>query len=218
MRGGVMGWTAEEVDQFYLGSLARHASVDEQLSWAALSQSPDLDIGLLIAQSPEAVAYADPVERLYMGAFGRFADAVDPDGNFDGGQPSGYWVNVNAVRNGLSIGDLAEVFVGTQEFQLHYGTTVVSSALVVSFYENILGRAPTSDETSAWLNSGLDAAHILVGFTESAEFKANSQQIVDGLVLAAGHGHEPEPFPADLTISHSAAVVGIGVDSSNHLP
>jgi hypothetical protein len=212
-----MGWTAEQVDQFYLGSLARHASLDEQLSWSALSQSSTFDIGLSIAQSPEAATYADPVERLYMGAFGRFADAVDPDGNYDAGQPSGYWVNVSALRNGMSIGGLAEDFVGTAEFQAHYGTNAVSPVLIVSFYQNILGRLPSSAETTAWLNSGLDAAHILIGFTESAEFKANSQQIVDGLVLAAGHGHEPEPFPADLTIAHgSAAILGVSADLTTH--
>lgn len=213
-----MGWTAEQVDQFYLGSLARHASLDEQLAWAALSQSPDLDIGLSIAQSPEAVAFADPVERLYLGALGRFADAVDPDGNFDAGRPSGYWVNVNALRTGMSTGDLAESFAGTAEFQAHYGTAIVSPALIVSFYENILGRPPAPGEVSAWANAGLDAAHILIGFTESAEFKAKSQQIVDGLVLAAGHGHEPEPFPADLTIAHGgAALLGISADPSTHM-
>src|SRR5579871_848979 len=164
-----MGWTPQQVDQFYLGSLARHANADEQGAWVALSESSNVDIALSIVRSPEAVADADPVERLYMGAFGRFADAVDPDGNYDTGQVSGYWVNVNALRNGMSIDSLAESFVGTSEFTQHYGSTTVTAALVAGFYWNVLGRVGSSDEIGAWLNTGLDAAHILVGFTESDE-------------------------------------------------
>ena len=42
------------------------------------------------------------------GRFQSFPDALDPNGNFDTGAQSGFWVNVNAMRNGV---DVAQAFV-----------------------------------------------------------------------------------------------------------
>ena len=171
-----MAETTIQIDQTYLEVLARHATSDEQLQWAALSQSLGQHVDDQIIQVPEAVDFVDPVIRLYMGAFNRFPDALDPNGNFDTGAQSGFWVNVNAMRNGV---DVAQAFVASPEFQSIYGTTQVSAGLIIEFYIHILGRDPSTSEVSAWQNSGLDAAHILVGFTESVEFKALSQSAVN---------------------------------------
>jgi hypothetical protein len=207
-----MAWTVEKVDQFYLGSLARHATAGEESGWAALSEVSDTDIGLAISTSPDAVSFSEPVERLYLGAFGRYADAVDPNGNFDTGPQSGYWVNVNALRQGLSVTDLAEAFVVSAEFQAFYGTAEVSAALISAFYANVLDRGASGQEIVDWQNSGLSAAEILVGFTESAEFREASKAAVTALIWSAGQGREPEPLPPDLAFddpSIAAGVVGI---------
>jgi hypothetical protein len=170
-----MGETASQIDTTYLEVLARHATSNEQIEWAALSESDGQRVDDLIIQIPEVAILVDPVIRLYLGAFNRFPDAQDPNGNFDTGPQSGFWVNVNALRNGASVLDLAQAFVTSQEFHSLYGTTQVDADLITAFYSHILDRNPTFAEISAWQNTGLDAAHILVGFTESAEFKAVSQ-------------------------------------------
>jgi hypothetical protein len=171
-----MAETTTQIDQTYLEVLARHATSEEQLEWAALSQLLGQHVDDQITQIPEAIDFVDPVIRLYMGAFNRFPDAFDPNGDFDTGAQSGFWVNVNALRNGA---DVAQAFVASPEFQSLYGTTQVSAGLITAFYSHILARAPSSAEISAWQESGLDAAHILVGFTESIEFKALSQSAVN---------------------------------------
>jgi hypothetical protein len=171
-----MGETASQIDTTYLEVLARHATSNEQIEWAALSEAEmGQRVDDLIIQIPEVATLVDPVIRLYLGAFNRFPDAQDPNADFDTGPQSGFWVNVNALRNGASVLDLAEAFVTSQEFHSLYGTTEVDADLITAFYSHILGRNPTFAEISAWQNTGLDAAHILVGFTESAEFKAASQ-------------------------------------------
>jgi hypothetical protein len=175
-RGDVMGETANQVDRTYLEVLARHATSDEQIEWSALSQSEmGHRVDEQIIQIPEVTILVDPVIRLYLGAFNRFPDAQAPNGDFDTGAHSGFWINVNALRDGASVLDLAQAFVASQEFYSLYGKTQVDADLITAFYSHILGRNPTFAEISAWQETGLDAAHILVGFTESAEFKTISQ-------------------------------------------
>ena len=91
---------------------------------------------------------------------------------------------------------LAEAFVVSAEFQQTYGTTAVTPALITAFYEHILGRDPSSAEVAAWQATGLDAAHILIGFTQSTEFIARSQTSVDAFKVALADGQHPAgPLP-----------------------
>ena len=146
-----MALSGPEIDLIYQEVLARHATVDEQDAFSALSNSVSpTQIQLDIVTLPETTDIVDPVFRLYQGAFGRLPDAVDPDGNFDSGAQSGFWVNVNAVRNGVSLQGLADAFVASSEFHDLYGSTTVTPALITAFYHNILGRDPSSAEVGAW--------------------------------------------------------------------
>lgn len=177
-----MSVSEAEIDLFYLRILARHASLDEQAQWSALSNS--LDTPALMRQiddAPEVTSYVDPVFRLYQGAFGRLPDWHNPNGpnNFDNEQHSGLWANVNALREGIGIVGLAEAFVASNEFHNLYGTTNVTPALIVSYYSHVLGRAASGDEVAAWMGTGQDAAHILVGFTESSEFVARAASAIE---------------------------------------
>src|SRR4051794_4474431 len=107
-----MALTKAQIDLMYEGVLARHATAAEQAAFSALSNSESTaQIELDIATLPEATSLADPLIRLYQGAFGRTPDAADPNGNFDTGAQSGYWVNLNALRNGVSLLGLAQAFV-----------------------------------------------------------------------------------------------------------
>ena len=122
--------------------------------------------------------------RLYQGAFGRLPDSIDPNGNFDTGAQSGFWVNTNALRCGITLQRLAAAFVVSAEFIDLYGTTTVTPALITAYYQNILGRDPSSAEVSAWQATGLNASQILIGFTQSTEFITRSQASVDAFKVA----------------------------------
>ena len=175
-----MALSKSEIDLIYQELLARHATLAEQDAFSALSNNVSaLQLQQHIITLPEATNIVDPIFRLYQGAFGRLPDAVDPNGNFDSGAQSGFWVNVNAVRDGVSIQGLANAFVASSEFHDLYGSTTVTPALITAFYHNILGRDPSSAEVGAWVDTGLDAGGILHGFTQSTEFTARSQASVN---------------------------------------
>jgi len=191
-----MALTKAQIDLMYEGVLARHATAAEQAAFSALSNSESTaQIELDIATLPEATSLADPLIRLYQGAFGRTPDAADPNGNFDTGAQSGYWVNLNALRSGVTLLGLAQAFVVSAEFNALYGSTSVTPALITAFYQHILGRDPSSAEVAAWQATGLDAAHILIGFTQSTEFIARSQAAIDAFKVQLANGTPPAPGP-----------------------
>ena len=212
-----MALTAAQIDLRYEEVLARHATPAEQQAFAALSLTQsNAQIDADIATLPEATSFVDPIVRLYQGAFGRLPDTIDPNGNFDTGAQSGYWVNVNAFRSGVSLVAMAEAFVASAEFHNLYGTTTVTPALITAFYQHILGRDPASSEVAAWQATGLDAAHILLGFTQSTEFVNSSQPFVDQFKEALAEGQHPNgplpsPGPAVTLVSdHDATGVNEG--------
>ena len=85
-----MALTATQIDTMYEEVLARHATAAEQAAFVSLSQTQtQTQIESDIATLPEATALADPLIRLYQGAFGRLPDTV-------GGLSSGYAVNLDA--------------------------------------------------------------------------------------------------------------------------
>ena len=97
--------------------------------------------------------------RLYPAAFGRAAD----DGGLD------YWVA--AYRDGLPLGAVANVFVGSDEFTARYGAPSDSS-FVDLLYANVLGRAADPSGKSYWLDQlagGAPRGAVLLAFSESAE-------------------------------------------------
>ncbi|WP_298872734.1 DUF4214 domain-containing protein [uncultured Bradyrhizobium sp.] len=214
-----MALTQAQIDLMYEEVLARHASAAEQNTFVALSASESTaQIEADIATLPEATAFADPVIRLYQGAFGRLPDTIDPNGNFDTGAQSGYWVNVNALRSGISLLSLAEAFTHSQEFLNLYGSSTVTGALITSYYQHILGRDPSSTEINAWLNTHADAAQILIGFTQSQEFINRSQASVDAFKEALANGQHPSgglpPPPPTLSLSSDADATGVNEGSS----
>src|SRR5262245_44429405 len=126
------------IDEWYTILYARHAAADEQIQWSALSALHNITAA--IGNTPEVEQFVDPVLRLYLAAFHRTPDAVDPNGNFDTGPQSGYWTNVNALRNGLSLIDLAQAFVASAEWMAVHGTTVLLEPVIIDLYVNYLQR------------------------------------------------------------------------------
>jgi hypothetical protein len=165
--------------------LCRDASDAEASAWAAIAgTTSDTCVQNAIAQSLEAITFVDSLIRLYQGAFSRVPDTTNPP------QGSGFyfWVSYNHTAG---ISNIASNFVSSSEFLSIYSSNQVSAALITAFYFNVLRREPSVDEVNSWLHTGLNAAQILVGFTESAEFKVSSLPRVNAFKAALIAGHNP---------------------------
>ncbi len=102
----------------------------------------------------------DAVIRLYSAAFGRAPDS----GGLD------YWKGVAA--RGQSLIDLANGFMGSDEWAGLYGASPTNAELVDGLYQNILGRPAEKDGRDYWiglLDTGTPRSNIVVAISESAE-------------------------------------------------
>ena len=108
------------------------------------------------------------VYRLYGATLGREPDAA------------GFQSWVSAVTGGagdaITITAAAAGFVGSTEFQTKYGS-LNNSAFTTLLYNNVLHRAPDATGLAAWvnaLNAGMSRTDVVVGFSDSAEYAANT--------------------------------------------
>jgi hypothetical protein len=153
--------TFDDIKSYYENILQRTPSDAEVNSWVAPVTSGALSMEQVKAafiNSPEA-QNVHAVTRLYQAAFGRVPDK--------GGLKD--WVN-----SGKSMDEIADGFVGSQEFINRYGSGNVTEAFVTALYHQVLGRAPDADGLKSWMASGKSAAQIMTGFSESTEFKAKT--------------------------------------------
>jgi hypothetical protein len=99
--------------------------------------------------------------RLYQAAFDRAPD------NFG----IGFWIS--KLDQGVSLLDVANAFVGSDEFKAKYAKATTNAALVDQFYANILHRAPDPTGQAFWtgvLDKHLaTVADVLAHFSESPE-------------------------------------------------
>jgi S-layer protein len=197
-----------EVNKYYENILQRIAGEDEVNSWAAPVNAGALTIEQVrqaFINSSEAQNVAGVV-RVYQAAFGRVPDQEGLKN----------WVN-----SGLSMDQIAEGFVNSEEFTNRYGSNNVTEAFVTSLYFQVLGRAPDAEGLANWTNSGLSAAQILAGFSESQEFKNTTSVAVSTFLDNAGKGTEDysgslneykpggeEPGTSGQTFTLTAGVVG----------
>ena len=117
--------------------------------------------------------------RVYQAAFDRAPDL--------GGL--GFWIYV--MDNGASLRQVAEGFVGSDEFKAVYGTNPSSEQIVDRMYTNVLHRAGEPGGRAFWLDV-LDshrgtAADVLAGFSDSTENQL-------GLIGVIGNGFEFTPY------------------------
>lgn len=81
-----------------------------------------------------------------------------------------------ALDGGQTVAGIAAGFVGSAEFQSKYGA-LDNPGYVTLLYNNVLHRASDAGGLAGWvnaLNNGMTRAEVLVGFSESAEFKISS--------------------------------------------
>lgn len=111
----------------------------------------------------KAVVDRGPVYRLYKAVFNRLPDI--------GGLA--FWEG--HYNSGMTLSDIANEFIKSNEFQNTYGLTVNNTDFVCLLYKNVLGREPDSVGLAFWvenLATGRSTkVSVLVGFSESAENK-----------------------------------------------
>jgi len=114
------------------------------------------------------------IYRLYQAAFAR-----DPD-------VAGWQGWVGAVKSGASLKTVATAFAQSSEFQTTYAG-LDNTQFVTRLYQNVLGRAPDQGGLTSWvrsLNAGASRAEVVLGFSESGEFKNNTALDVDAFMTA----------------------------------
>lgn len=117
--------------------------------------------------------------RLYKAVFNRAPDAVG----------LGFWIN--SLDKGVSLLEVAQAFMTTDEYKTLYGGSQTNLELVTRFYHNILGRDPEAAGRDFWVHK-LDArlagvADVMAAISESAENK-------DGLAAIVGNGFAYTPW------------------------
>ena len=161
------------VGQQYL-DLTGAAPTTAQLNCAAVASLDGVRLGEASCWGCDAASTrttdVDPVARLYLAYFLR---APDPGGLT-------YWIGQK--RDGKSEYAISDYFASSSEFKATYGS-LSNAAFVTLVYENVLDRAPDPGGDAYWVGQ-LDSAtktrgQVMVGFSESSEYKTLAQPEVD---------------------------------------
>jgi glucose/arabinose dehydrogenase len=154
--------------QQYRDFLAREGKPTGIEDWARRVSTGALSRNAVIQaffDSPEFQSNIAPVVRLYFAAFGRVPDYP--------GLSS--WIAQQ--RAGMPIQAIAEGFAGSQEFNLRFGS-IGNGDFVDQLYLQVLGRPADPAGRAAWLaaldGGTLTRGQVLLGFSESAEYKLRS--------------------------------------------
>ncbi len=118
--------------------------------------------GFSVAQAGEP---ARQVYRLYQATLNRAPDAAGHAG----------WT-ANLAERAMTVQQAVGGFVGSAEFQNTYGA-LDNAGFVGLLYNNVLNRPADSAGLNAWvsqLNAGATREQVVLGFSESSEFKLNT--------------------------------------------
>jgi hypothetical protein len=111
------------------------------------------------------------VARLYLAYFLRWPD----EAGFD------YWVGVR--RSGRPLSAISTEFAGSAEFRQRYGS-LSNRDFVGLVYRNVLGREPDGGGWDHWtsvLDRGVSRGEVMLGFSESNEFRSRTSSDVDAI-------------------------------------
>lgn len=114
-----------------------------------------------LVSSSAHVASVPPTTRLYYAVFLRHPDVAGLT----------FWISQSQA--GLSLQTMANRFVASREFQARYGD-LSDADYVDRVYTNILGRPADETGRAFWtqkMREGWNRGRVLVGFSESAEYK-----------------------------------------------
>lgn len=169
--------TAATITQYFENVLLRSPTVAEIAVREALianGSSTLEEICHAIVLSQESETYVHQMVRIYQTAFGRVPDINGIDG----------WVD--ALRDGTATSmDMINGFLNSREWQDAHGSSEVLPATIQSLYQNMLGRAASDQEISAWLATGDDLGEILLAVANSAEAMTLSEGPIIALLQRA---------------------------------
>lgn len=162
------------VDRIFVDLTATAPTPAERSSWVSqLSNRTKVpgDLVEALRRGPDNTSKVDPGTRLYSAFLGRTPDA------------SGLKFWTSRRRAGTwTLNKMAEQFARSTEFQRRYGT-LTNRAYVTLIYTDVLGRAADPSGVDYWTRQ-LDTGRrtrgtVMVGFSESSEYKAKQVHHVD---------------------------------------
>ncbi|MBI3729453.1 MAG: DUF4214 domain-containing protein, partial [Burkholderiales bacterium] len=201
--------------QLYRDVLFREADTAGAQYWQGQIDSGKMSRAQVAASFMESAEFQNGIggiTRLYFGAFDRLPDR-------DG---LAYWMQ--AQKDGMNLSKISASFVSSAEFQKTYGA-LDNTAFVDRVYQNVLHRSSDAAGKAYWLGqlgNGLSRGDMLAGFTESTEFKANSQSKVSLTLDYIGLlGHAPDQATFDTLLAQSGTdmvtLIGQFINSPEYL-
>ncbi len=201
--------------QLYRDVLFREADTAGVQYWQGQIDSGKMSRAQVAASFMESAEFQNGIggiTRLYFGAFDRLPDR----------EGLAYWMQ--AQKDGMNLSKISASFVSSAEFQKTYGA-LDNTAFVDRVYQNVLHRSSDAAGKAYWLGqlgNGLSRGDMLAGFTESTEFKANSQSKVSLTLDYIGLlGHAPDQATFDTLLSQSGTdmvtLIGQFINSPEYL-
>lgn len=93
------------------------------------------------------------------------------------------------MDDGLSLYDIVPGFLNSAEFQAIYGNATSNADFVNLLYRNVLGRGPDAEGFAHWtshLDQGIEnRVQVVIGFSESLEFRLNTMSWIEGGIVLA---------------------------------
>jgi hypothetical protein len=182
---------ADFVDRQFRDVVRRGPSEHESNDWlhrVRWNLAQPVELVRELRASDDNRSNVDPVERLYLAAFGRPADAPGLR----------YWSTRS--RQGVTRAAISATFAGTGEFARTYGSAD-DHDYIERVYENVLGRPGDPDGVAYWtdlLESGRTTrGQVMVSFSESHEFVRSQSAEVEAAAIPAmllGRGPTPDEF------------------------
>ena len=175
------------VMQLYRDILGREAEQPGLDYWQQKIDAGTLDRATTASAFLDSTEFqngAGALTRLYLGGLGRLPDN---DGLY-------HWLTQLQGKGNLS--SVARTFSSSNEFTGHY-SQLDNDAFIDKLYQNTLGRLADNSGKSHWqsqLSNGQERASVLLGLTESAEYRQLSDAKVTMALNYIGLlGRSPDP-------------------------
>lgn len=98
-----------------------------------------------------------------------------------------YWIG--QYQGEADLDTLSQAFAGSTEFQQTYGS-LDNADFVILVYRNVLGREPDGDGLQFWTDQltggGLTRGQMMIGFSESAEYRGMTSSEITVTLLYLG--------------------------------
>lgn len=176
---GVLDDPYDFTAQQYLDFLGRPGESAGINYWSALLQNGSVTRAQVVDSFFGSAEFQDniaPLARLYFAYFDRIPDYAGLN----------YWIQ--QFRAGAGLGDMSQAFAESAEFIATYGA-LDDAEFVDLVYQNVLGRAPETTGRDFWiaqLENGVTRGEMMIGFSESSEYRGRSDSWVQVTMMYIG--------------------------------